>query len=274
MPPIRYTRQRQTEQGLSVGQTANAVGVTVRTLHHWDKIGLVRPSYRNPNGYRRYTATDIARIQRIVIYRALDVPLDEIRQLLDSQAAYSPKAALEKQRTRVVQEIKRLKQLKKGLERMMNAHEQGWTLTPEQQASLFGEDWDPNLMTEAHETWGETPQWAEYIEKAQGRTVEEWKTLVDAARVLERKLVEAFDRGVEPGTEEANALAQRHFEQFGDYFTITRNMHVVLGRMYEQDPRYAAYYNKIRPGLASWLRRVIDASARAQGIDPDQATWA
>ena len=50
-------------------------------------------------------------------------------------------------------------------------------------------------------------------------------------------------------------------------------MQVCLGRMYAHDPRFTAYYDKVRPGLADWLSQVIDENARAQGIDPDQAVW-
>ena len=76
-----------------------------------------------------------------------------------------------------------------------------------------------------------------------------------------------------PGSSEANALVARHREAFSAYFPISREMKVVLGRMFEADPAYAAHYDGVGAGLAGWLRRAIDAAARADGIDPDAATW-
>ncbi len=66
----------------TVGQVADVLGVTVRTLHHYDEIGLLTPSDRSAAGYRLYTETDLARLQQIVVYRRLELPLERIRELL------------------------------------------------------------------------------------------------------------------------------------------------------------------------------------------------
>ncbi|MER5719695.1 TipAS antibiotic-recognition domain-containing protein [Streptomyces sp. NPDC002132] len=62
-------------------------------------------------------------------------------------------------------------------------------------------------------------------------------------------------------------------EVFASYFRLTRQMQVCLARMYEADPGFAAHYDGVRAGLAAWFRQIVDASARAHGIDPDTATW-
>ena len=79
--------------------------------------------------------------------------------------------------------------------------------------------------------------------------------------------------GVEPGSQEANALAQRHRASIEVYFHCTASMHVCLGRTYATDPGYAAHYEALEPGLSGWLREIIEANARAEGVDPDTATW-
>lgn len=91
--------------------------------------------------------------------------------------------------------------------------------------------------------------------------------------VLEQGLGAAIDRGVRPGSPDANELAERHRDVFGNFFPITRQMQVCLGWMFEADPGFAAHYDGIRDGLASWFRQTVDESARAHGIDPDLATW-
>ena len=71
------------EEPLTVGQVAQAFGVTRRTLHHYDEIGLVVPSERTAAGYRLYTAADLTRLQHVVVYRRLGFALEEIALLLD-----------------------------------------------------------------------------------------------------------------------------------------------------------------------------------------------
>ncbi|MER7452722.1 MerR family transcriptional regulator [Nocardia beijingensis] len=258
--------------GLTVGQVSARLGVTIRALHHWDEIGLARPSLRTVAGYRLYTAGDLERLHRIVVYRELGLGLDRIRAILDDSAADVP-AALRAQRAQVAERIDRLQRLSAGLDRMIDAHERGLLLTVEQQAAIFGPQWDPDWPARARERYGDTTQWQQYAEHAASRGPEEWQAIADAVAEFDRALVDAMDAGVTPGSPEANRLVERHREVFASYFPLTRQMQVCLGRRYETDPGFAAHYDGIRSGLAPWFRRIIDASARAHGIDPDTATW-
>ncbi len=74
--------------------------------------------------------------------------------------------------------------------------------------------------------------------------------------------------GLVPDSAEANQLAEQHRDTFSAYLPISHEAHVCLGRMYEADPDFAAYYNRIHPGLVTWLRHVINTNAEAHGIDP------
>lgn len=259
--------------GLTVGQVSTRLGVTVRALHHWDEVGLARPSLRTAAGYRLYTAGDLERLHRIVVYREIGLGLDRIRAILDGSSTDVP-AALRVQRTQVTERIDRLQQLGAGLDRMIDAHERGLLLTAEQQAAIFGPQWNPDWPAQARQRYGDTAQWQQYAERSAFRGPEEWQAIADTVAGLDRALGDAMDAGVTPGSPEANHLVERHREVFtASYFPLTRQMQVCLGRMYEADPGFAAHYDGIRPGLATWFRRSIDASARAHNIDPDTATW-
>ncbi|OEU90408.1 MerR family transcriptional regulator [Streptomyces abyssalis] len=258
--------------GMTVGQAASRLGVTVRTLHHWDEIGLASPSLRTHGGYRLYTAADIALLQRAVVYRELGLPLDAIRELLHAQAV-DPTVALRTQRNQVQERIARLNEMTEGLDRMIQAHEQGILLTAEQQAAAFGPDWQPEWVLGARERWRDTPQWAEYAERAAARGPEDWKAIAEANSALEIDLGRAMQDGVVPGSPEANRLAEQHREAFSAYFHLTHEMQVCIGRMYREDPGFTAHFDRVRPGLADWLGRVIDANAQANGIDPGTAAW-
>ncbi|MFG3529715.1 MerR family transcriptional regulator [Streptomyces sp. NPDC047917] len=258
--------------GLPVGQVSARLGVTVRALHHWDEIGLARPSMRTPAGYRLYTAGDLDRLHRIVVYRELGLGLDRIRAVLDDASADVP-GALRVQRAQVEERIDRLRQLGAGLARMIEAHERGLLLSAEEQAAVFGPQWDPEGPALARQRWGDTEQWRQYAERSASRGPEEWQAVADAVAALDRALADAMDAGVTPGSPEANRLVERHREVFASYFPLTRQMQVCLGRMYEADPAFAAHYDGIRTGLATWFRHIVDADARAHGIDPDTAVW-
>ncbi|WP_432987983.1 MerR family transcriptional regulator [Dactylosporangium sp. CA-233914] len=258
--------------GLTVGQVSTWLGVTVRALHHWDDIGLARPSLRTAGGYRLYTAGDLERLHRIVVYREIGLGLDRIRAILDDSTADVP-GALRAQRTEVAQRIERLQQLSAGLDRMIAAHERGLLLTVEQQAAIFGPQWNPDWPARARQRYGDTTQWQQYAERSAARSPQQWQAIADTIAELDRAFADAMDAGVTPGSPAANQLVERHREVFTSYFPLTRQMQVCLGRMYEADPAFAAHYDGIRAGLATWFRQSVDASARAHDIDPDTATW-
>ncbi|MEU0727474.1 MerR family transcriptional regulator [Streptomyces sp. NPDC006140] len=258
--------------GLTVGQVSARLGVTVRALHHWDEIGLARPSLRTAAGYRLYTAGDLERLHRIVVYREIGLGLDRIRAVLDDSKADVP-GALRAQRAQVAERIERLQRLSTGLDRMIEAHERGLLLSAEQQAAIFGPEWNPDWPAQARRRYGDTTQWRQYAERSAARSPEEWQAVAEEMADLERALAKAMDAGVAPGSPEADQLVERHREVFASYFPLTRQMQVCLGRMFEDDPGFAAHYDGIRPGLATWFRHIVDASARTHGIDPDTATW-
>lgn len=257
---------------MTVGAAASLVGVTVRALHHWDEIGLVRPSGRTAAGYRLYTTEDVARLHRVLVYRELGVSLEDIAALLDSPSEEAAESLL-RQRDQLLERIGRLRRMADGLDRMAEARRAGVLLSAEEQVAIFGKQWQPSWAAEARERWGHTDQWAQAAERAAGRTPEDWKEITRRVEELDADLAAAKAEGVTPGSERANALAERHRASIGVYFDCTHSMHVCLGRMYAEDPAFSAHYNNMAPGLVAWLREVVDANARSRGVDPETAVW-
>lgn len=259
-------------EGQTVGAVASAVGVTVRTLHHWDAIGLVRPSGRTVAGYRLYSAGDLARIQRVLIYRELGLPLDSIGELLDAPR-FAPGTSLRHQRALLVDRITQLQGMVEAVDRLIEANDAGTTLTPDEQMTIFGPDWQPSWCAQAKHRWGDTDQWAQYIERAATRTPHDWQQITDSTTALNDDLAAAVRAGLDPASPQAGVLAERHRAAIGTYFDCTHSMQVCLGRMYAADPGFAAYYEALEPGLTRWLGEAIDANATLHGIDPESATW-
>lgn len=260
------------DDGLPVGETAARLGLTVRTLHHWDEIGLASPAERSRAGYRLYTDADVERLRRIVVYRELGLDLDAIRAILDEPAG-GVADQLRVQRAQLAQRITQLHDLDDDLARMIEAQERGILLSDDEQREIFGPDWNTDWPAQARDAYGQSAQWQQYAERAAARSAGDWATVTEAMVAFEAELGAAVDDGATPGDAVSNILVERHRTLLSQFFPITRQMQVCLGRMYVADPRFSAHYDAVRPGLAVWLSRAIDESARAAGIDPDTATW-
>lgn len=113
----------------TVGVVARLVGVSVRTLHHYDEIGLVAPSDRTTGGYRSYSDADVERLHRVLTYRELGFPLEEIAALLDDPDV-DALAHLRRQHALLSERIDRLHDMAAAVEKMMEAKSMGIQLTP------------------------------------------------------------------------------------------------------------------------------------------------
>ena len=140
-------------------------------------------------------------------------------------------------------------------------------------AEIWGTDWDPVYVEEARAQWGDTPEWAESCRRKARMSRADWVQAHEETVALETALAEAMRSGVEPGSPEANALARWHRKDFNRWFEVSTSKQVIIARGYVVDERYARYYDKRAPGLAAWLKDVIDACARSEGVDPATATW-
>ena len=121
----------------TVGEVAELAGVTVRTLHHYDELGLLSPSDRSEAGYRLYSYDDPARLREILIWRTLGFPLTEIGSLLDDPG-HDRLAALERQRELIEGEIERLGALAAAVDVAISAHVNGTRL---EDATMFDAVW-------------------------------------------------------------------------------------------------------------------------------------
>ena len=122
-----------------VGEVARMSGVSVRTLHHYDDVGLLVPSGRTESGYRLYSAADLERLQQILYYRELDFGLDGIAEMLDAAGAPA-EAHLRRQHRLLRVRLARTQELISAIESEMEARRMGMSLTPEEQLEVFGTD--------------------------------------------------------------------------------------------------------------------------------------
>ncbi|NDK90822.1 MerR family transcriptional regulator [Gordonia desulfuricans] len=249
---------------LTVGATAGLVGVSVRTLHHYDAIGLVVPSGRTPAGYRVYHDADVERLHQVLMYRELGFPLERIATLLDDPTADALEH-LAVQRDLLNERIARLHRTVAAVEAMMNAKKTGMYLSAAEQAEIFGDDWlGEQYAEEAEQRWGDTDAWAQSRERSASFTTQDWQQVKAETDEFEARLADAMTRGVRPGSTEGNALAEEHRAQIARFYDCDHAMQVCLADMYVADPRFTAHYDDIASGLAGYLRAVIRANAGAE----------
>ncbi|MER5703831.1 MerR family transcriptional regulator [Micromonospora sp. NPDC002296] len=245
----------------TVGRVAKAAGVTVRTLHHYDEIGLLSPSGRTSAGYRCYDDADLERLQLVRYYRELGFPLEEIAAILDDPAA-DPKAHLRRQHELLSGRIGKLQEMVATIELALEARRMNIRLTPEERFEVFG-DVDPEAHAEeAERRWGDGEAYRESSRRAAGYSKDDWLRNKAENEDWGRRLTALMASGAPAGGPEAMALAEEHRQLISRWFyDCTYEIHTGLADMYVADERFTAYYEAIRPGLTAYLAEAIHANA-------------
>lgn len=244
----------------TVGIIAELTGVSVRTLHHYDHIGLVVPSVRTAAGYRGYTDTDVERLHLVLVYRAVGLPLDEIRTLLDDSDV-DVSAHLRRQHRLLLEQADRLANTIKAVEELMTAHDKGIQLTAQEQVEIFGTDaFGGEYAKEAEQRWGDTDAWKQSQERVAQMTKQDWIDVKAEGDALLAALAQAKRDGVQPGTPAAEELVARHRAQIERFYDFGGDMHRNLVEMYVADERFTTYYDDVEPGLATFVRAIVVAS--------------
>ena len=159
-------------EAFTVGQVAETFGVTVRTLHHYDEVGLLNPSERTPAGYRLYTGEDLQRLSTIVVYRRLDFSLEEIGELLDADGA-EVIDHLRRQREEVKARLAQMSDLVDAIDRRLEAEMDNQPATTEDLKELFGDGYQEEYQDEAERRWGDTDMWKQSQERTAHWTKED-----------------------------------------------------------------------------------------------------
>jgi DNA-binding transcriptional MerR regulator len=143
----------------TIGEAAKLAKVSVRTLHHYDEVGLLAPSDRSDAGYRLYSVEDLERLQQIMLFRELGFSLDDIRSIV-LDPSFDRTEALHAQRNLLAEKVRRTKVAIDAIDLQLLEMEEGIPMTKEESSKMFGElfdGFDPaDYEDEARERWGET----------------------------------------------------------------------------------------------------------------------
>jgi MerR family transcriptional regulator, thiopeptide resistance regulator len=256
----------------TVGEVASLAHVSIRTLRHYDQIGLLVPSERSRARYRRYTATDLERLHQVLLYRELGFTLDAIGRMLDVPGR-DRHAELVAQRALLVERRERTEAVIRAVDRTLDAMKEGIPMGTDQ---LF-EDFDafrdaPDDVRrqhaahgeEARTRWGGSDAYVESMRRARRHSATDWANIKTEAEAQEEHMAWLLEAGASPEGAEARAGAEamrQHITRW--FYPCSTVMHVGLADMYVSDPRFAAHYDRRVTGLAAFVARAIRANAEA-----------
>ncbi len=242
---------------MHIKEFAELTGVSVRTLHYYDEIGLLKPSaVDEQNGYRFYDEQCLERMQEILFYRELDFPLKDIGTILSS-ADYDKHTALKQQKHLLTLKKERLERLIDALDSAMKGEKITMNVFDnsefEKQRELYAE--------ETREKWGKTDAYKESAEKTKGYTNEKWADVNSEMHGLIEAFAQCMKKGIAPESGEAKALV-RKWQDFitAGYYTCTDEILAGLGEMYVADERFTTNIDKHGNGTAEYMRQAIRAA--------------
>jgi len=238
---------------LTVKAVADLAGISIRALHHYDEIGLLKPAGQSASGYRLYSQQDLERLQQILFFRELGFGLKEIKEIIDSpgfdrrQALLAHRAALEQRRERIDRLISTIDRTLEGVDK------EETPMSREEMKELF-DGFDPSeYEDEARQRWGRTREFEESAARTGKYTKADWEKIKAEADGIYRNIADLMDR--DPGDAAVQEWVGRWHQHINKwYYTCSLEVFRGLGEMYVQDERFTKNIDKTRPGLARFLR--------------------
>jgi MerR family transcriptional regulator, thiopeptide resistance regulator len=252
----------------TVGVVAELTGVSVRTLHHYDQIGLLEPGQRNAAGYRLYSPQDLQRLQRLLFYRELGFGLDTIAAILvDSES--TDRDHLQRQRQLLAGRIARFQAMMAVIDKELSARKMGLSLTPQERLDVFGSTRLEDHADQAEQRWGGTPQWAQRQQRTAGYTRQDWLQLRAEQASIHQRLRDAMNDGV-PATDLAVMnLAEEHRQHIHRWLhDCGYETHRELAWAYRANERIGRNYDDMAPGLSQYIHDAIIANCQRAGDVP------
>ncbi len=239
---------------MQIKEFAKFTGVSVRTLHYYDEIGLLKPAFIDKrNGYRFYDEKSLLRMQEILFYRELDFSLKIIGEILSSPN-YDKNKALKEQ--------KHLLTLKKErLERLISAID--GAVKGKNVMKAFDNSEFKKHKAEAKEKWGQTPAYKEHAEKTKHYTKEKWNSLAEGMNDILAEFAVCMKKGEEPDSTKVHNLVgilQNHITE--NYYLCTNEILAGLGKMYVADERFKNNIDKNADGTAEFICEAIEVYCR------------
>lgn len=238
----------------TVSRLAKLAGVSVRTLHHYDHIGLLKPSSRTAAGYRLYAEPDLLRLQQILFFKELDFSLDEIQAALNDPR-FEPVTALKNHRRLLQQRSERLARLLKTIDKTIcKLTEDTMTLTDEELYEGFTKEQVDRYNREVEAKY-DPAMVAESNRRVRKMSKAQWAAVKEESGEVTRLLAAQVDKT--PDAPEVQALIARHCAWIENFYPVTAEIYRGLGQLYTGNDEFRANYDKHAPGLADFMAEAM-----------------
>ena len=237
---------------MRISEVAKLTGITVRTLHYYDEIGLLKPSEITEAGYRLYSREELEILQQILFFRELDFPLSQIKEIMNNPN-YDKEEALKKQKELLIQQRQRIEGLIKLIEKRLEGDN-----------NMSFKEFDMNEIEEnkkkyakeVKERWGTSKAYEESEKKTSSYNKEKWGDINQETSEIFKGFAEL--RNSDPGSEEVQELVRRWQKYITDnFYTCTNEILSGLGLMYVEDERFKENLDKNGEGTAKLMAEAI-----------------
>lgn len=240
----------------TVRQVAKAARVSVRTLHHYDAIDLLKPGHIGRNGYRYYGKEELLRLQQILFYRELGLPLAEIAAILDDPA-FDPLSALRQHRTALEGRIGHYRDLIRTIDRTIDSLEKDEEMDDNELYAGIPAETRDRWNKEAVEYWGADAVAAAQA-KARALTKEQVAALKEEMEAIRDDFQRLFREGAEAGSDAVQAVTHRHYRWVSTSWTPDAAAFAGLGRYYVDNPEFRGTYDDgALPGCPEFIAEAM-----------------
>lgn len=225
----------------TVRQVAKAAGISVRTLHHYDAIDLLKPGHVGANGYRYYGREELLRLQQILFYRELGLPLAGIAAVLDDPA-FDPLAALREHRTALDARIGHYRTLIRTIDRTIASLEKDEDMEDNDYYAGIAPETRDRWQREAEDFWGKDAVTAAAA-KARSFSKEQVAAIQSEMEVIRADFQRLFRDGADPASDAVQAVTDRHYRWVSHSWTPDAEAFGGLGRYYVENPEFRGTYD-------------------------------
>lgn len=237
----------------TVRQLAKIAGVSIRTIHYYDEIGLLKPAFVKENGYRGYGEAELLKLEQILFFKELEFSLEEIVQIMNA-SDFDTLTALTDQKKYLELKEAKLKRQIITINKAINTLKGGEKIM--QTSTTTIQDKMEEYKKEAKARWGNTDAYKQSQKRTANWTKADYDRVAADTQSLTKELAVTMDKGFD--SPEFQALVERHHQAIEVFYDCSPEMYRGLASMYVTDPRFRAFYDKFRPGLAELLHKAIN----------------
>ena len=236
-----------------INEVSKLTGVSIRMLHHYDKIGLLSPSKRTDSNYRMYNDNDISRLYQILLFKELEFPLQDIKQILDNKD-FDREEALKVQRNLIFKKKKRLEHILESIDDTIE-NLGGETMGKNNFKAFDYEEvkkHQEKYKEEVEKRYGKSDAYKESQEKTSKYSKNDWENIMEDASLIYEELAKLIDK--DPADKDVQELVGKWRQYITDnYYNCTIQIFRGLALMYVGDERFTKNIDKYGEGLAQFM---------------------